>query len=592
MQGEHCLGAPVGQRVTFRSSGESDEAVHGCCMPRGSTRIVTHYLDDGRFLEDYFDERGRRILSDGSEYPARPESVSPNARFELNKDSWVDGTYERAQPHGRLTSWSRGGALREVAHYKHGQLDGLRERYFDAQCVERRMYKAGLPDGPAWERVDTGLFERREIAAREGFYETGEQTGKWRYLDTNGQILAIVDLGQLTPEISVDDAVLRTITSQDTLCLDPAREQCRALLFLSHHGDGTQLKNAVDVVPQLSVTASTIWLRQLRDEGLSAPRHIAKLLQALLRGARAEHVFRALAGIFHREPGVGLQLLQVSLRLAPLEVETRATEVLLLTGLGRVTDARSKIAALAESHPVEAEDLAFNARVTFPDFDYWPVNISLGQDVSPDLPSGVGQDLDAMKTALHKSASRVQQVRAALLAHRLLHDCHEFAIPPDMSHWLGAEPALLETYSFENEGDQVLVDEQLSLEGHTLVELMLLARTEWTTLCWLRFACGAALEVSLENPLPEALEPNPRFAAALTRAFHDLYRATDQIQTSGIRSRRQGLPESEWEGVSMGRLSRGLLIQAFAEYRERRAALYFAADATCRSVWQDDLRVM
>lgn len=593
MEGEHRLGGPVGQRVMFRSSGESDEAVHGCCMPRGSVRVVTHYLDDGRFLDEYFDAQGRRILSDGSAYPARPESVPAHARFELSKESWVDGTYERAQPHGRLTWWSRSGILREVAHYKHGQLEGLRERYLDGECVERRMYKAGLLDGPAWERVGAGRFERAEIAAREGFYEKGEQTAKWRYLDAMGQILATVDLGGATSDISLDDAVLRTITPQDTLCLDPAREHCRALLFLSHYGNTSQLEAAVAAVPQLTGMASTQWLSQLRDEVLEPPRYIAKLLQALLRGARAEHVFRALAGIYHREPGIGLQLLQVSLRLAPHEVETRATEVLLLTGLGRLAEVQAKITALAESHPIEAEELAFNARVTFPTFDYWPDAVALGPNVSPELPSDVSQGLEAMTRALRKSAARLQQVRASLVAYRLLHDHHDFAIPPDMSHWLGREPLVLETYSFENEGDQILVDEQLSLDGHTLVELMLLARCEWTTWCWLQFACGASSNVSPSQPsFPTTLEPNARFAAAITQAFQDLYRATDQIKTSGIRSRRQGIPECEWEGVPMSRLSRGLLIQAFAEYRERRAALYFAADATCRSVWQDDLRVV
>lgn len=621
IEGEHRLGTQVGTHTTHRASaGENDEAVHTCCLPPNAWRLLTHYPEDGRLVEDYYDAQGLRLLRDGTPYPERPQSVSPTAWFDPHKAAWTDGNFERGKQHGSFSYWHPNGAVLETSNYKQGQLDGLRERFRDARCIERRMYKAGQPDGPAWERVASERFEDATISAQEGFYERGKPVGKWRYLNASGQIAATVDLGTSVDAVALDDAVLRTVTPQDSLALDPAREHVRSLVWAAHH-EPTTLRAKVDAIPQLLPEVSEQLLRGLRNETSEPPQYVAKLLHWLLRGARAEHVFRALSAVYLREPAVAHTLLRVALELAPDELEVRAAEVLVLTGLGRVSAANTKIDQLRERHPGEADELAFNLRVTYPAFGFWPSEVTFGSAVSPELPTQVEQGLTPLREALSKAAQRLELVRHALLAHAASNGPLEFALPPDLSRWITEEPTALDTYSFEARDDEaeneaadvssdvsdgqshaeapkgppakvdvVRVDEQLNLAEFSLPELMLQARTEWTTLCWLYFAAGGETLAMNGWTLPTQAVEVPRFGAAMTHAFQTLFRVTDQLMTSGLRSRTQGLADCTWEGWPISRLSRGLLVQAFAEFRERRAALFFAADATCRSAWQDDLR--
>src|SRR5690606_16987783 len=292
-----------------------------------------------------------RLLRDGSLHPVPPSTVSPSARFEPQQSAWVDGRYERAEKHGCFHFWSVEGTLREVAHFKHGQLDGLRERFRDEQCVERRMYKRDQTDGCTWQQFANERFEDVDIAAHEGFYERGKHVGKWRYLDAAGQIVATVDIGSAVDKVALDDAVFRTITPQDTLALDPLREHVRRVLYAAHYGEDATLIAEVRRVPQLLPTVSERIVRQLQNEPLEPAQYVARLLHWFMRSARAEHVFRALSAAFVRDAVVGLQLLKVSLRLAPDELETRAAEILLLTALGKLTLARQKLEPLAATHP-------------------------------------------------------------------------------------------------------------------------------------------------------------------------------------------------------------------------------------------------
>jgi hypothetical protein len=590
MVGEHHFGELVGSRTLYRSAALSDEAVRDCCLPPSAAKVVMHHRADGRILEDYYDATGARILEDGSPYPDVPKSVSPEAHFDFGDQTWVAGTYERGFPHGNVTSWGKSGELLEVAHYKHGKLDGIRERYVRNECVERRMYAEGELHGPAWERIAPSHFERSDIAAREGNYEKNEPVGKWRYLDAAGHPLLTVDLGPMFTHVSLDEVAALTEPDSERSTMHPAFRHVRRLLGISETAAQTAtLTELAGTVPQLTREASERWLRSLQTEPLEPPQHVAKVLRGLLRGVRVQHVFRTLASAFSRRPNVGLSFLQVALSLAPNDVESLATEILLYTGCGQLTKASACVSRIRESHPTEATDLEFNLRVTFPTFDYWPAKTELGSDVSPDLPTGTDQPVLHLRQALSKAATRLSSVRRAIEAVAGEAE-HEFELPPDVSAWFHEEPTTLESYTFDAEGDTVEVQEPLDLRGYSLTELMLQARIEWTTLCWLHFATGASFEGFAARELPSAVTPRADYGAALTRAFQDLYRVADQVQTGGIRSLRQGLPDCTWEGRKITDLSRGLVVQAFLEYRERRAALYFAGDGTCRSPWQDDLR--
>lgn len=594
IEGEHHLGTPVEVWRTYRSAGLSDEAVHECCLPPNTWQVVTHYPGDGRTLDDYFDDQGRQLLRDGSLHPEHPAEVPADARYDYDNQVWHSGQYERAKRQGCFTFWSKAGTMLEVAHYKQGALEGLRERYRQGLCVERRMYRAGELDGPAWEPVPATRFEDTSIAAQEGFYEQGMQVGKWRYLDATGQIVATVEFGPVLDQMPFDDLLAITSETHEPPPLDPAREHLRRL-FTSAHSDSNQgaLQGIASSIPQLTLAVSEQWLRKLRNEQLEPPQYLAKLLQALLRGMRPEHVFRALCGASMRHPDVGLRLLKVALLLSPDDLEIRAAEALCLTGLGRIREANERVTRLSGDYPREASELRLNLNVTFPEFNYWATPAVDGAHVAAELPTEVTQELESLRAALSKAACRLGLVRLALLEYEAKHGPCEFALPPDLAEWPLEQPATLDVYSFEAEEDTVQVDERLELADYSLPELMLQARTEWTLVCWLHFASGSTGTPPLDRQaLPEVLTEPVHFGATLTQAFQDYFRVADQLQTAGIRSRNQHLPDCHWEGQAVSQLSRGLLMQAFAEYRERRAALFFAADASCRSPWQDDLRAM
>jgi hypothetical protein len=104
-------------------------------------------------------------------------------------------------------------------------------------------------------------------------------------------------------------------------------------------------------------------------------------------------------------------------------------------------------------------------------------------------------------------------------------------------------------------------------------------------LCWLCW--GAGLD---RVARPEAVAKREGFAEVLASSLFRVYRMTDSVQTLGLRSKRQGLPSTHWEGSDVDALDPLFAGMAKDEAYEMRAVLFFLADARCRSTWQDDLR--
>jgi hypothetical protein len=204
----------------------------------------------------------------------------------------------------------------------------------------------------------------------------------------------------------------------------------------------------------------------------------------------------------------------------------------------------------------------------------------------------VTQPLPVVRATIAKLLCRLNEVHAALSHFPVVESQPELrAVWPNALSALGGLPQVqLEDYSFVNEvdaeSDTIVVKERLQLQGKRLTELIALARLDWTALCWVCWGVGLqGVEV------PEQIAVQPAYARALGTAFTRVWRARDRLQSMGLLARKQGAPSFAWQGVAIDSLAPRWVHNVRDEYLEMRAVLFFLGDASCRSLWQDDLRV-
>ncbi len=344
--------------------------------------------------------------------------------------------------------------------------------------------------------------------------------------------------------------------------------------------------------------ATVLAVRSIREQKGDVPHVLARLLEALMIGGKADVLLREMASMLLQQPGAGLDLVEVSLAINDAAVEAWAVKTLLLLECGRLQEARETYATLSNQRPTLARPIGEHLEIMFPRFEFWPSACPLEPHVLDELPDTVTQDSGALRRMIGKGAVRLQRIRDALRARLRDYgqDDQPDWLPPDLAHLCRAEPASLDCYTFEAvfEGDNadehtvdsIEVNEEVGCDGLSVTELMRRARVEWTALCWLCYSAGMT---SVGLP-PEVRAPDT-FAQAITTAFARYQRLSDQLQTGSLRSKALGIASFEWEGRDIEGLSGQLLQQAIAEYLEMRSALFFAGDESCRSLWQDDLRV-
>jgi len=204
--------------------------------------------------------------------------------------------------------------------------------------------------------------------------------------------------------------------------------------------------------------------------------------------------------------------------------------------------------------------------------DFWPARESVPVDRG-DNGASVEQSLFAVRQAIQRSAQRLLALRRELLEResmRFLPDILRLVVGPELP---------LRRFSFEADGDEgkvtVCVDETLPRSKSTR-ELLIRARLEWTTLCWLCWAVGLD-----EVALPERLEARPNLYAALVLASERQAALTGHDLKPSAALHFHGLDET--------RLPASALAHLAAQYREIRAVLLFLSDGECQSPWQDDL---
>ncbi len=556
--GRFTAGQLQGEVLAFASADPSPETLRSCCVPNGAAKMVAHYQDGRCRSEIFYDAQDRRLLDDGSLHPDHPGSVPARAQYSRHDGRWAVGSSDSKGRQGRWQWWWRDGTLAEIATFQNGKPHGTQERFDERGLSTSLMsYEAGVRQGPSRERIPPGTYADARIVVRQGRYERGFVAGEWTYLDDRGEVLARIDWGHPPLTIAPEEASLATLDAVS---------------------DNSPIRLQAAIGEKL--------VTDIRKDNSPLPDKLARLWNLLHRGVRPARVIVELAGHLVVAPQMGLSFARRALELEPDNADALALVVLNCLEAGRVEEARPWLEQLTKMAPAAATHLEQSQRVLYPNFVYLPLTTPLDDRTAAELPQRVAQPLSSLRSVIAKSARRLAEIRDALVTR--VGSTPDW-LPPDTNALWQSHPEELLAYEFVIEGDgiadTVLVREAVDLGSQEVTEMMRSARVEWQMLCWLCFCAGLD-----EVALPETMRPQPLYPRALATAFTRHYRASDQLQTAGLRSRMQKVPNFDWEGMSISSLKSRFARMALAEMTEMRAALFFAGDPECRSPWQDDLR--
>ncbi len=586
-EGRFERGQLEGEVVAYASSEPSPELLRPCCVPSAARSLKADYVRGRRQSEVFFDANGRRLLDDGSLHPERPASVAEGARYVAHASRWVLGESDgERRRHGRWVWWSLDGELEEDAEYAHGKRHGVSRFYSPEPTLgdgprlrQLGEFDDGLEHGHWFERVSAGVYSDPRIVIREGHFHRGRRFGEWTYSDAHSECVEKVNYGEPISERQIVDLMMDPRATAP----DSAESDLHRLVALADT-DGLRAWCGRRA-PPLSPRASAELLAKIRGDKASWEDKLAQLSHALSGGAEPSECLREIASLLMNEPERASCYVDAAVSLDGKSAQALATRALIRLELGHVPGADADIARVAEVSRTAAEQLALSRRVLFPRFDYWPSTVELGTHVSDELPSEVTQPLTAVCQGIAKSARRLSLLRAAV-CERVGVEQADW-LPPEVD--VPAREVVLDSYTFETdtdgERDTIVVDERVHVGDDSVGQLMKRIRVEWTTLCWLCW--GAGLD---RVAWPERSSPRPEFARALVTAFQRHWRLQDRIQTGGLRARVQGVVGFSWSDMPIDQLSVVHAQQALAEQLEMRAVLFFLGDASCRSVWQDDLR--
>ena len=201
---------------------------------------VRYYTRDGKtnYTIRYFTRDGTECGPDGHALPARPPSVSPDARWFPEMDRWVDGAIERGtnKQVGRWRWWSRDGALRHEE-----QRDASGQPVVIAQYDADGALKKKTTRSAQGEERD--YFEAGKLATRQREDTKGRQTyrASWR---PDGELET-----ETTRTFAADEQgetgtdALTSVTERGrggVLCFE-ARREGPGLACVLYHGDGTTI---------------------------------------------------------------------------------------------------------------------------------------------------------------------------------------------------------------------------------------------------------------------------------------------------------------------------------------------------------------
>jgi MORN repeat protein len=606
----------------YDGPGVTPEPMQSCCVPPGAWQLQQDFEDGGLSEVRWYDRAGVHLLRSGAPHPRRPEGVPREARFDEGRDQWGVASYSAGgHPEGVWLRWARDGVLRERDEYREGKAHGLWQRFDEAgHLSEQSEWRDGARSGSYRRlRVPAELYADARVFEERGAFDRDQAVGAWSLVDAEGVLLRFFDLGA-----ALEDAALGaspvfaqaewTPSALGQTWLAMAREleaggrPAEAILASARaaaaRGDVHPLRAALE---RLALPRTAASARGLADALVAqASRRLDLVANGLAYGADAATLLRSLASSLTGRDRVALDLVNAAVLLAPDRSDCRITRALVNIHLGRPDAARSDVASLPPELASQREFLELQARILFPTFDFTPATTEL-QTRWTEVPEGPSQPLDTVRVQIQKYATRLGRVRAAVLA-RLPPGAPPPWCPPDLANLLPEGPLPLETWQFEETLDEpgdapsnqpsdvpdakppeielVTVDETMTLDGATpLPALMRAARRDWNGLCWLCWGVGLD-----RVAMPNALLPRDGFGIALGMSVERLWRCRDRILTRGLRSRIQGVPDFEWEGTAIDRLSPLHAEMAADEYREMRAVLCWLYDDSVQSPWQDNVR--
>ena len=589
--------------MCYASEERGDEPLRCCCVPPGAARMEARFDAGSLQRESFFDAEGNPLLSDGSIRPERPAGVSDRADYEEQTQRWrlgvIDGS--TGQSTGTWRWWRQDASLHEEADYQSSRR--IARRLYDesgvifesVQFLVHEGYE-DIVDGDWWRSLDAAQAAPHgdaRFAVCKGQYARGARVGNWSFESADGAFRHTVTIGkpwdaEAFARIQGDSPTLAT-WRQTAESLFETKDVRVALVALaravSTEGALSELKARLQTacIPLVAESAVVEAQQAIDAEG----RNVESLLEALVGGADAAMIFRALAVELGGTGAIGLQLIDASIALAPERHETLVTRVLLQLERGLFPSARADLSRLSEHSPEAALFLEEYLAVLNPVWDFWPTQLAL-PELEEDFLLEPAQPLAAFVWAMNLYATRLEAIRTAV--ERI---CPEAGavLPPRLQ---GTVEVPLRNFKTEIEDEdeegnaeltEVAIDETVSLETLGVPALIRMARATWNALAWLSWSAGCDAVA-----LPTSVTPHPDYARALNLAIVRAWRAKDLLVTGGLRARTQEMPSFEWLGHDIDGLPGTLAEFVADEYGEMRAVLLWLTNAGNVSPFQDDLR--
>ena len=614
-RGTFARGQMVGTFVAFASEAPATEPLRVCCVPENAWEMRARYLHGRPLFERFFDRQGRPLMDNGTFRPEVPASVPADADLDDITNRWMAGSFDQlGQPRGTFRFWSREGALVEERDFREGSAIAERRYAPDGTLVESLGWLErdgkGARHGAYVRRFAAGanLYADERVREERGAFDEGRACDVWTLHDERGTVLHQRDLGR-----ALDDAELRRspaledLAGTDISAAWEARARawraerrvrealCAAARATAARGDAAALRALLDETT-LPLGSTTRAERALPLASASST--AAAALDALMSGADAAAVFRALAGALDSGTGAALDFADVSLLLAPGQTKAHLTRALVRIEHGDDRGARADADAVAVGDPQAAHALRVQLAQRFPVFDFWPAPELLVDD--PSIPAlQPDQPLAEIRRLAQVYATRLYRRRAEIQARldAAGRDRSPAWLPPALAALLPDGPIPLRTFDVtvplesetgELEMTDVHVDEDLlpeALAASSVGDLLAQARGEWSALTWLCWSCGLD-----RVALPDAVDPPASFTAAVARAVTRCFAAHDKVMTGGVRARMQGVPSFIWEGIPLDQLPNYLAGVAAAEYLELRSMFMWLALDDSVSPFQADLR--
>ncbi|HEV3031086.1 MAG TPA: hypothetical protein VG319_05550 [Polyangia bacterium] len=607
----------------YDGPGVTQEPMQSCCVPPGAWQLQ-HEWEHGRLRETrWYDRRGVHLLPSGAPHPVRPEGVPRAASFEEQSDQWVYYEYDNdGVPSGVWRRWSRAGVLRDRDEYLAGKAHGLWQRW-DAggALTQEGEWRGGVRTGP-YRRIGlpADFYADARVHEERGLFDRDQSVGAWTLLDAAGAALGAFELGAALDEEALRsspalaDAATPPAKTTDwrdlAQALEAERRPAEALVAWARAsaaaGDASPLREALArlALPRKAESA----LAMAMDLIKRADGRLDLAANGLAAGADAASLLRALSSSLTDREAVSLELVDAALLLAPERADCHVTRALIAIHLGRPEVGLAEAVALPPEYEEQRAFLEGYIRVIFSRFPFAPAGLEL-RTTFPDVPAGPEQPLENVRAQIQKYATRLAQLRAAVVA-RMPPGAAPPWLPPDPSALLPDGPVSLETWDFDEivvdegasagpgappdaeppppESKLVTVDETLTIEASTpLPTLLRQARRDWTGLCWMCWGVGLDRVV-----LPEAIAARADFGAAAGLSIERLWRCRDRIITCGLRAMTQGVPGFEWEGIDIDLVPALLAEIAADEFREMRAVFYWLCDAGVQSPWQANVRTL